>query len=261
MQSRPGRMSCAATASRSCTTRAPSRGDRRWPGCDLTSLEERHKVFWVMKLGQTIGHEVMTPGELSAVLRDVYGFSVPRQRIEGMLRSEKQTVARRTRSKRRVYQLMNPGADELESARSVVMFIEPSTRYSKLRETHALLRVMTGDVRVCDPYADLKTLDLLAECEGATGIRLLTHNVKSKTGLKQAVKAFSTEHGIPLEVRIAPPKILHDRYAIHDDGMVMFGASLNSIGLKQSFVVALGQDIRATVLGAFEATWQNSTPL
>jgi hypothetical protein len=33
MQSRPGRRSCAATASRSCTTRAPSRGDRQSPGC------------------------------------------------------------------------------------------------------------------------------------------------------------------------------------------------------------------------------------
>jgi hypothetical protein len=34
--------------------------------------------------------------------------------------------------------------------------------------------------------------------------------------------------------------------------MVMFGTSLNSIGLKQSFVIALGQDIRAMVLGGVQ---------
>lgn len=38
--------------------------------------------------------------------------------------------------------------------------------------------------------------------------------------------------------------VLHDRYAIHDDGMLLFGTSLNGLGLKQTFVVALGQDIR-----------------
>lgn len=228
---------------------------------DLAPLEERHQVFWVMKLGQSVGVDRMSPGEIEAVLRDVYGYAVPRQRIEGMLAAEKQTVARRSRDKRRVYQLMKPGADELDGARSAVVFIEPSTGFSGLRETQALLATMTGEVRVCDPYSDLKTLDMLAECTAATDIRLLTHNVKNKSGFEQAVKAFGTEHGVALDVRVAPPKLLHDRYAIHDDGMVLFGTSLNGLGLKQSFVVAVGPDIRATVLGSFEATWQQSATL
>jgi hypothetical protein len=37
--------------------------------------------------------------------------------------------------------------------------------------------------------------------------------------------------------------------------------SLNSLGLKQSFVVTLGEDIRTVVLAAFEATWENAEPL
>ncbi len=228
---------------------------------DLASLDERHKVFWIMKLGQAIGFEVMTPGEISVVLRDAYSYAIPRQRIEGMLAAETHAVAGRFRNKRRVYQLMKPGEDGLEGARSAVIFIEPPKGFSGLRETHALLAAMTGEVRVCDPYADLKTLDMLAECTAATGIRLLTDNVKNKSGFGQAVKAFGAERGVVLEVRLASPKILHDRYAIYDDGMVLFGTSLNGLGLKQSFVVALGPDIRATVLDFFEATWQQSTAL
>ena len=225
---------------------------------NLAALEERHKVLWVMRLGQNVGIEVMSPAEISVVLRDVYGYAIPRQRIEGMLAAEKATVARRTRGGRRVYQLMKPGAEELEGARSAVIFVEPSSGYSGLRETHALLAGMAGEVRVCDPYADLKTLDMLAECTTATTIRLLTENIKNKAGFKQAVKAFAVEHRTPLDVRVASPKLLHDRYAIHDDGMVLLGTSLNGLGLKQSFVIAMGPDIRATVLGFFEMTWQQS---
>ena len=228
---------------------------------DLAALEERHKVLWVLKLGADLGLEVMSPSEISAILRDVYGYDVPRQRIEAMLSSEKGTVARRKRNKRRVYQLMAPGVEQLNGAKSAVVFIEPGRGFSGLRESQALLAEMAGEVRVCDPYSDLKTLDMLAECANATSIRLLTHSIRSKPGFKQAVKAFVTEHGRPLDVATAPAKVLHDRYAIHDDGMIVFGTSLNSLGAKQSFVIAMGEDIRATVLGAFEATWESASPL
>jgi hypothetical protein len=53
-------------------------------------------------------------------------------------------------------------------------------------------------------------------------------------------------------------KVLHDRYAIDDNGMPMFGTSLNGLGLKQSLVVSLGEDVRLATLAAFEATWDKS---
>ncbi len=46
---------------------------------------------------------------------------------------------------------------------------------------------------------------------------------------------------------------------IHDDGMMIVGTSLNSIGLKQSFVVTVGDDIRAMVVGAFDDAWNRGT--
>ncbi len=60
-------------------------------------------------------------------------------------------------------------------------------------------------------------------------------------------------------VRIGPAGHLHDRYVIHDDGMMIVGTSLNSIGLKQSFVVTVGDDIRAMVVGAFDDAWNRGT--
>jgi hypothetical protein len=60
--------------------------------------------------------------------------------------------------------------------------------------------------------------------------------VKQPAGFKQAIKAFVTEHGIALEVRTLRPVVLHDRFLIHDGGMLIFGTSFNGLGLKQSFV-------------------------
>jgi hypothetical protein len=120
---------------------------------------------------------------------------------------------------------------------------------------------MSGAVSVCDPYTDPRTIDFLADCTGATSLRLLTHNVNRQTAVARDARSFRTQHGKPLDIRIDSGGQLHDRYAIDDRRMVLFGTSLNSIGNKQSFVVQLGPDVRAATLAAFERAWAAASPL
>jgi hypothetical protein len=228
---------------------------------DPHELDDRLRSFWTLCVGQSVGIDVMTPAEVSTVLRDVYSINVPRQRVEGILSRERGTVANRKKKGKRAYQLMGAGSRELDTAAAGVTFIEPTQAYSKLREVHAILGDLTGDLRVCDPYVELRTLDMLAECANADSIKLLTVNVKQASGFKQAMKAFVTEHGITLDVRVLAPGVLHDRFVIHDGGMLMLGTSFNGLGLRQSFVIALGQDIRASVAATFDADWLRATPL
>ena len=228
----------------------------------LADLDDRGRAFWVLRVAQEqLDRPVMTPAEISVVLRDAHGIDLARQRIEATLSAEQGTVAKRKIDGRRAYQLMAEGSQELDAATTAVIFIEPTRAFSALRETQSVLGTLKGDLRVCDPYADTRTLDMLTECQQADSIRLLTQNIKSPSGFKQTLQAFERQHGLPLEVLKAPPKVLHDRYVIHDEGMLLFGTSLNSLGSKQSFVVALGEDIRVTVLAAFEATWDTASPL
>lgn len=225
----------------------------------LRKLDERQQMFWVLRLGQEqIGLATMTPGEISTVLRDAFGTHIPRQRIEATLSAEKGTVVKRRREGRRAYQLMAKGSEELEGSTDGAMLIDPGSGYTGLRETHALLGTVEGEIRVCDPYVEARTLDMLAECSEAESIRLLTHNLKRPDGLKQVLKAFEREHGFAVEIRKAPTGVLHDRYLIHEGGMLMFGTSLNGLGLKQSLVVALGPDVRAATLASFEGTWDQA---
>lgn len=228
---------------------------------DPHELDDRLRAFWVLRVGQTVGMDVMTPAEVSTVLRDVYSIDVPRQRVEGILARESGTVAKRKKNRKKAYQLMGTGSKQLDTIGTAVTFIEPTQAFTKLREVHTILGSVTGELRVCDPYVEMRTLDMLAQCEKADAIQLLTVNVKQPAGFKQAMKAFTTEHGIALEVRTLPPGILHDRFLIHDGGMLMFGTSFNGLGLKQSFVVALGADIRASVVATFDVDWQRAAPL
>ncbi len=87
-------------------------------------------------------------------------------------------------------------------------------------------------------------------------------NIGKLTAFQRDARAFNKEHGGILDVRVAPQKVLHDRYVIHDDGMALLGTSLNGLGLKQSFVVSLGEDLRSTALRAFDDVWSGgSSPL
>jgi hypothetical protein len=156
---------------------------------------------------------------------------------------------------------MKAGSDVVVAATRSVVFIEPAAALSRLRVVQDMFGGLRGDVRVCDPYVDSATLDMLAHLDRAASIKLLSVNIKDKGGIVRDTKAFIAEHGKPLEIRLGLTGQLHDRYVIHDDGMLLVGTSLNSIGLKQSFVVALGEDIRASVLRSFADAWNKGQPV
>ncbi|MGB6836283.1 MAG: hypothetical protein WBF66_01095 [Dehalococcoidia bacterium] len=202
----------------------------------------------------------MTPAEISMVLRDTYKIALPRQKIQTLLAAERGTVARRKKAGVRAYQIMQIGVDEVLAATSTtVVFVEPEQALSKIRETEEILSSLRGMISVCDPYVDGRTLDFLAICGNATTIRLLTVNIGKPSPFARDIAAFNKEHAGKLEVRVATQKDLHDRYIIHDDGLLLLGTSLNGLGKKQSFVIALGPDLRADVSGAFESRWQTAT--
>lgn len=224
--------------------------------------DPRQQALWILHLGQArVGVEMMTPTEISTVLRDVFGIALPRQKIEGMLSQEKQAVAKRKKGGKRAYQVMQAGIDEVEGISSSVLLIEPERALTSLRATETILGTLTGTAKVCDPYVDGRTLDLLGECTGVQAIQLLTMNVNNPSKLRRDARAFVQEYGVALDVRVVGQRVLHDRYVIDDDRMLLFGTSLNGLGFKQSFVVTLGEDIRDSVLLTFDSYWKVATPL
>lgn len=230
---------------------------------DISSIEDpRLQALWTLHAGQARADvPMMTPSEISAVLRDVYGIALARQRIEGLLAHEGQAVVKRKKDRKRAYQIMQAGIAEVEGISASVLLIQPDRALTSLRETETILGTLSGTVKICDPYVDGRTLDLLVECRGVTAIELLTMNVNNRSKMKRDARAFVQQYGIPLEVRVVGQRVLHDRYVIDEDGMLLFGTSLNGLGFKQSFVVALGEDIRDSVEVTFDSYWKAASPL
>lgn len=228
----------------------------------LATSTDRERILWVLGVGkEKAGRVWLTPGEISVVLRDVYGFPLSWQKVQALIGAERGTVATSRKGGFRRHQLMQTGVDELLAKGPEVVFIEPDKALTGLRSAEAIMQSLDGVLRFCDPYVESASLDLLAEATKATDIRLLTVNVARPQVFVRDLAAFRKEHGYKIEVRQAAPGTLHDRYALDDSRMLLFGTSLNGLGKKQSFIVELGQDLRTTVLGAFDAAWAAAKPV
>ena len=206
----------------------------------------------------------LTPSQVSDGLRDVYGVLVPRQRAEALLSRAKDggTVARRVSGGRRYYQVMDAGIAVVRSVKSSVLFITPQQSLTAIRAVEDILGTLKGFVRVCDPYVDGRTLDWLSSCQQATKLDLLTTNIKNRTTtFARDLAAFNRQHAaLNLDVRVLPPGVLHDRYFIDDNQLVLFGTSLNNLGAKQTFVVAAGEDLRQAVISTLSDGWSKASP-
>ena len=224
--------------------------------------DDLDRTLWVLHVAAAqLDLTVLSPYEISVVLRDALKCDIPRQRVEGLLSGASGLVSKHRRNKRRAYQVMQPGIDRIEGTRDSVLFIEPEQALTRTRELQDLIGACSGVVKICDPYFAPRSLDLLTELKKARELRILTYNVDKQNVVKRDAQLLAKELGIPVQVRRAPDRRLHDRYIIDDQSMFVLGTSLNGIGSKQSIVVTVGQDLREVADGAFDRTWALATPL
>jgi hypothetical protein len=149
---------------------------------------------------------------------------------------------------------MKPGMDRIIGQQSDVLLIDPAKAFSTAQKLEKLLGSLQGDVLICDPYVDDKTLIALTTIPTASAIHLLTLNVNDEAKFRSRLGSYQREYA-NLEVRVSATKDLHDRYMIDNTRMWLVGTSLNGIGKKQSFVVAVGSDIRVVTEKEFRRRW------
>jgi hypothetical protein len=202
-----------------------------------------------------MGRNTLAPAEIATVCRDEMHINLTRQKVEGILKRERKLVARRKVDGRWRYQIMQAGVDYVSKAGAGVLFVAPEQALTQIRAVQDLLGSLEGVLQICDPYLSPRSLDFIVQCAKASEIRVLTGQVRNKTSFLADLKAARSELGVPIEIRVATNGVLHDRYVIHDNGMVLIGTSLNGLGNKQSVVVVLGPDVRSMAMVAFNQTW------
>ena len=226
---------------------------------DLHSLEsDRLQVFWILAAIKKTGTiDSVTADEVSTLLRDRFGIAVYRQRVAGILESEKGGAVTRIGKKSPArYKLMRAGEDEISATDTQALFIDPANALSSIRKVEAIFALLAGDLLICDTYVDSKTIDYLALAQHATSIKLLTANVQDASRFRRDLAAFAKQHKIPIEVRQGTG--LHDRYVIYPAGMLMIGSSIKDVGKKQSLVVKLPTSFAVEMTAAFYRVWRAS---
>jgi hypothetical protein len=210
-------------------------------------------------VAQSPGGDYLTPSEISDILADCCGIAIPRQRVSSILEQAGAAVARRRTGKRNRYKIMKRGLDAFAAGSAGPLLVDPQNALTHIRSIEAIFGGLRGVVRVCDPYVDNRTLDVMSCCISADEVRILSVNVQRESALRRDLAAFRQEHSVPIVIRIAPPGKHHDRYVIADQTALQFGASLNGIARKQSFIVPLGTNMRDLLIKAFDADWATST--
>jgi hypothetical protein len=233
---------------------------------DLTGLPDVHelphdrlRVLWILVAAKRApALEWLSAAEISRIARDCCSLAIPRQRVAAILQKESSTVAKTKKNKVRMFKIMMSGEDLILSNARRILFIQPSQAFSGLKSIEELFQCLRGGVYVCDPYIDHQSLIVLATWQDVDKIMVLTENVHKEDRVRRDLRFFTQEYGDRLEMRLTSEGRLHDRYVIHEDGMILLGTSLNGLGKKQSFVVALGEDIREHVLSAFKRNWHTA---
>jgi hypothetical protein len=130
-----------------------------------------------------------------------------------------------------------------------------------------VLGMAKANVLLVDPYADVKTVTEYAVLAPDTvAVRILADRADHKSTLKPAAEKWAQQFGstrAPLEVRLAPPKALHDRLLVVDQAVPwMLGQSLKDLVTRSPTTIArVDGDAGARKIAYYMATWQAATPL
>ena len=229
---------------------------------DVHSLSDVISIsLWVIEYLSNDTTSQFGASEIANYITEKIGISTSRQAVHAALTSAvKKKFCHKGKSG---FSIMKLGQDELlkQIQKEKVVFIEPGKPFAAGMKLEAVFSSMKGVLKISDPYVDVKTLDVLYRCVGSDlVIKLLTVNVKDEQNFKREILKLQHE-GYNIEVRTVSAGQLHDRYIIDDNHFWLSGNSLNNIGKKESFIVALDGDIRTSMLQTFDSRWQSAVTI
>jgi hypothetical protein len=145
-------------------------------------------------------------------------------------------------------------------------FITVGEQFSAISAVSKILGNARDDVLIVDAYADATILTDFAVLAPETAtIRVLGDEHSVKPSLRPAATRWAAQYKAvrPLDVRLAPARALHDRLIVTDGGSVwIFTQSLKDFaGRAPASIVKVPVDIAAMKVAAYDAIWQDATPL
>jgi len=226
-------------------------------------------VLWVAK--EKLNIKKLSAEQIACIIRDVKEISISARSITNSFNPAKGKIHSYRINGETYYEIMRPGKMYLLSLIKEgyieVFYFEPGKPYSNKRfVSNEILNTLKGELKIVDPYCDIRTLDILKEVKNAT-IKLLCRadNLKDKKArFIRQLQDFKAEHS-HVEVRDYPYSDIHDRYILSSEGLILLGHSIKDLGKKESFAISLKKDayknLVEAMVGNFVQRWKQSRPL
>lgn len=217
------------------------------------------QALWVLDNLSCKNADRYTAQNIATFLVEEKGISISRQAVQSALKKFPKLCNKNSKG----YKLMNLGREHLEKtvSQGYTIIIESGKPFSaKNIKLKSIFEHVKGTLRICDPYLDIKSLDVIyVNVRKETPVQILTQNLFDKpSGILSRTLADLKHEGFDIEVRQYSSSDLHDRYLIDDNLFWFSGNSINHLGQKESFLVTLGDDIRQSMLSTFNSRWKTS---
>lgn len=142
-------------------------------------------------------------------------------------------------------------------------FIPAGNPFDALTAIAGVLRDCRGAVLVVDPYMDAVALtDFLSMVAEGVSLRLLASVKQRYAGLPEAVQRWKVQYAEtrPMELRLAAPRLLHDRLIMDDVSVWSLSQSFNAIAHRSpAMVQRVGADIASAKREALMDMWNSAT--
>lgn len=229
-----------------------------------------HLSFAALSIAHDVaGHDRLSAEHIVACL-EAAGVAIKKQSVsKALARAGVRVSANRSLDDDTLYRLMTKGEREIASllggGELSVVRIDGSSPRTARQRLGEVLSGLKGTLRVCDPYYGMRTLDSLDYFSRSTSVRFLTSKTnESGRKLTGALRDFKKERP-NIELRSTSSRVVHDRYVLGDDVLLILGHGLKDIGGKESFMICLNAslvpDLIKEMIASFDDRWKAATKI
>jgi hypothetical protein len=218
--------------------------------------------FAALTLAQDLAKREYLSAEHIVAVLEAAGVAIKRTQVIGALSRAGAKVSRKVINDEMHYRIMTLGRRQIEPLLGLgpiqVVYIKSGLPATARKHLVDILSSLTGDIRICDPYYGLRSLESLLDIPISSSVKFLTsHTSERASTLSGPLTDFKRERP-NIEIRLLPPpNILHDRYILALDNLYILGQGIKDIGNKESFIVTISNSYAADLLKDIELRFDN----
>lgn len=183
--------------------------------------------------------------------------------VQGLNRNETRTLDIHVATIETVFQRALARAELAADVTGQTHFIPSGQEFSATTSVRKIVSEAKESVRFVDPYAGIELLEQFAIlCNEGIRVQVLADRRAMKSELPKSAEAWSNQYEDlrPLEIRLAMPRMLHDRVIFVDQEKVwVVGQSFNALATRAATtLVPILDDAAKIKIDAYEQIWDSA---